>query len=249
MRSGGLVSVQPGIESFSTHVLKLMKKHSTGMRNLELMKWCTYYGINNLYNVLVGFAGETVDDYRLQCEVIKKIPHLQAPYAIAKARADRGSPMFTDPDKHGVGRLRPADCYPYIFPPGRFDLNRISYYFDHDGPGMLPDHEYDDIFRAVGEWQERWRNGERPTLQYAKSCASIFIEDNRNGSPRQFDYSDGHAALYEFCMDAKTDHAIKTEFGETDWLTPALAEFRQRDLMIELDGQYLSLALPKNSYV
>jgi hypothetical protein len=50
-------------------------------------------------------------------------------------------------------------------------------------------------------------------------------------------------------MDAQTDHAIKTEFGETDWLTPALAEFRQRDLMIELDGQYLSLALPKNSYV
>ena len=249
MRSGGLVSVQPGIESFSTHVLKLMKKHSTGMRNLELMKWCTYYGINNLYNILVGFAGETVDDYRQQCEVIKKIPHLQAPYAIARARADRGSPMFTDPDKHGVGRLRPADCYPYIFPPGRFDLNRISYYFDHDGPGMLPDQEYDDIFRAVGEWQERWNSGDRPTLQYRKSCASIFIEDLRNGEPRQFDYSDGHAALYEFCMDARTDHAIKTEFGETDWLMPALAEFRQRDLMIELDGQYLSLALPKNSYV
>jgi ribosomal peptide maturation radical SAM protein 1 len=249
MRSGGLVSVQPGIESFSTHVLKLMKKHSTGMRNLELMKWCTYYGINNLYNILVGFAGETVEDYREQCEVIKKIPHLQAPYAIARARADRGSPMFTDPDKHGVGRLRPADCYPYIFPPGRFDLNRISYYFDHDSPGMLADHEYDDIFRLVGEWQERWNSRDRPTLQYAKSCASIFIEDNRNGSPRQFDYSDGAAALYEFCMDAQTDHAIKTEFGETDWLTPALAEFRQRDLMIELDGQYLSLALPKNSYV
>ncbi len=113
MRSGGLVSVQPGIESLSTHVLKLMKKHSTGMRNLELMKWCTYYDINNLYNILVGFAGETPDDYRLQCDVIGKIPHLQPPYAIARARADRGSPMFTDPDQHGVGRLRPADCYRY----------------------------------------------------------------------------------------------------------------------------------------
>jgi ribosomal peptide maturation radical SAM protein 1 len=249
MRSGGLVSVQPGIESFSTHVLKLMKKHSTGMRNLELMKWCTYYGINNLYNILVGFAGETTEDYRQQCDVIGKIPHLQPPYAIAKARADRGSPMFTDPDKHGVGHLRPADCYRYIFPRGRFDLDRISYYFDHDGPGMLPEHEYDDLFRAVGGWQDRWRNAERPTMQYRKSCASIFIEDARTPAVRQFEYSDGRAALYEFCMDAKTDHAMTAEFGKFDWLEPALAEFRAHDLMIALDGQHLSLALPKNAYV
>ena len=249
MRSGGLVSVQPGIESFSTPVLKLMKKHSTGMRNLELMKWCTYYGINNLYNILVGFAGETADDYRVQCEVIEKIPHLQPPYAIARARADRGSPMFTDPDKHGVGRLRPADCYRYIFPRGKFDLNRISYYFDHDGPGMLPEHQYDDIFRAVFGWQERWRSGERPTLSYRKSCASIFVEDARNGSPRDLHYSDGAAALYEFCMDARTDHAVESEFGDAGWVTPALAEFRKQDLMVRLDDQYLSLALPKNSYI
>jgi ribosomal peptide maturation radical SAM protein 1 len=249
MRTGGLISVQPGIESFSTHVLKLMKKHSAGMRNLELMKWCTYYGINNLYNILVGFAGETPEDYRLQCDVIAKIPHLQPPYAIAKARADRGSPMFTEPDKHGVGRLRPADCYRYIFPRGRFDLDKISYYFDHDGPGMLPEHEYDDIFHAVGVWQERWRNGERPTLQYRKSCSSIFIEDTRAPSVRHFDYSDRPAALYEFCMDAKTPSAVATEFGDSDWLDASLAEFRERDLMVELDGQYLSLALPKNAYV
>jgi ribosomal peptide maturation radical SAM protein 1 len=249
MRRGGLVSVQPGIESFSTHILALMKKHSTGMRNLELMKWCTYYGINNLYNILVGFAGETVDDYRLQCAVIGDIPHFQPPYAIARARADRGSPMFTAPDKHGVGQLRPADCYRYIFPRGRFNLDRISYYFDHDGPGMLPEREYDELFRAVADWQQRWRDGSRPTLCYRKSCASIFIEDARTPNVRQFDYTDGHAALYEFCMDARTELAITAEFGHIDWLASALAEFCERGLMIRLDDQYLSLALPKHAWV
>ncbi|MEJ0079147.1 MAG: RiPP maturation radical SAM C-methyltransferase [Alphaproteobacteria bacterium] len=249
MRAGGLISVQPGIESLSTHILKLMKKHSTGMRNLELMKWCTYYGINNLYNILVGFAGESAEDYRLQCDVIEKIPHFQPPYAIARARADRGSPMFTDPDRHGVGNLRPSDCYRYIFPRGRFDLNKISYYFDHDGPGMLPDHEYDDIFSAVSLWQDRWNNGGRPTLTYRKACSSIFIEDSRGPDARTLDYSDRAAALYEFCLDAKTQSAIETEFGTLDWLPGALSEFRNRDLMVELDGQYLSLALPKNAYI
>jgi ribosomal peptide maturation radical SAM protein 1 len=248
MRNGGLFSVQPGIESLSTHVLKLMKKHSTGMRNLELMKWCTYYDINNLYNILVGFAGETADDYRRQCEVIAKIPHLQPPYAIARARADRGSPMFTDPDRHGVGRLRPADCYRFIFPAG-FDLAKVSYYFDHDGPGLLPDHEYDEIFRAVGTWQERWRQGDRPQLQYRKSCSSIFIEDARAPEVRNFDYADGPAALYEFCMDGRTHEAIAAKFGEGEWLAAALAEFHGRDLMVHMDDQYLSLALPKNAHI
>ena len=157
--------------------------------------------------------------------------------------------MFTEPDKHGVGHLRPADWYRYIFPRGRFDLNRISYYFDHDGPGMLAEHEYDDIFRAVADWQQRWRPGERPTLHYRKSCTSIFIEDGRGRETHRFDYSDGPAALYEFCMDARSDRAIATQFGDTDWLDAALVDFRRHDLMIKLDGQYLSLALPKNAYV
>jgi len=50
-------------------------------------------------------------------------------------------------------------------------------------------------------------------------------------------------------MDAKNDHAIAAEFGESDWLAPTLAQFCEHDLMIRLDGQYLSLALPSNPYV
>jgi hypothetical protein len=53
MRSGGLISVQPGIESLSTHVLKLMKKHSTGMRNLELM---TYDAVSSPADIAVVVA-------------------------------------------------------------------------------------------------------------------------------------------------------------------------------------------------
>jgi ribosomal peptide maturation radical SAM protein 1 len=249
MRSGGLISVQPGIESLSTHVLKLMKKHSTGMRNLELMKWCTYYDINNLYNILVGFAGETPDDYRLQCDVIRHIPHLQPPYAIAKARADRGSPMFTEPDKHGVGTLQPSECYRFMFPPGQFDLDRISYYFDHDGPGMLAEQEYDEIYRAVGAWQDSWSNGHKPALTYRKSWTSIFVEDARGPDVRTLEYCDDHAALYEFCMDAKTDRAVADRFSDEAWRAAALAEFEARGLLVHLDGQYLSLALPKNAYI
>ena len=133
MRHGGLFSIQPGVESFSTHILKLMRKHTTGMRNLELIKWSTYYGINNLYNILLRFPGETAGRLsNCSARVISKIHHWQAPWAIAKARADRGSPMYIEPETQSITRLVPSPCYDFLFPKDRFNLQRVSYYFEHE---------------------------------------------------------------------------------------------------------------------
>ncbi len=248
MRKGGLFSIQPGVESFSTHILKLMKKHTTGVRNLELIKWSTYYGINNLYNILLRFPGETAEDYRRQVDVISKIHHFQAPWAIAKARADRGSPMYTDPESQSISRLVPAACYDYLFPKDRFNLSRVSYYFEHEMSNTVDDAQYDEIFAAVDNWQDRWRQRPRPFLRYRKAWATIIIKDGRNGSPKTSTYTDDYATLYEFCADAHSRKEISARFDDAAWVEGALEEFVNKDLMVHLDNRYLSLALPENPY-
>jgi len=249
MRQGGLFSIQPGVESFSTHILKLMKKHTTGVRNLELIKWSTYYGINNLYNILLRFPGETAEDYRAQCDVISKIHHFQAPWAIAKARADRGSPMYTDPESQSISSLVPSACYHYLYPKDRFDLNRVSYYFEHEMGNTLGDPGYDEIFAAVDFWQSRWKQRPRPYLRYKKAWATILIEDGRNCSPREATYTDNYATLYEYCADARSRKDIAARFEDASWVEGALEEFVEKDLMIHLDNRYLSLALPENPFI
>jgi ribosomal peptide maturation radical SAM protein 1 len=246
MKEGGLFSIQPGVESLSTRVLKIMRKHTTGMRNLELIKWCTYYGINNLYNILVGFPGETEEDYRLHCEIIPHIHHWQPPWAVAVARADRGSPMFTEPESQSVTRLAPSACYDFLFPKDRFDLRRVSYYFDHEMTGTLGEDGYDELFRLADIWQRSWDASPRPSLRYRKSWATIIVEDSRNCRPRTYTYSDERAALYEFCADARTRKEIDARFDAAPWLDEALEEFAAGRLMIALDGRHLSLALPEN---
>jgi len=246
MRTGGLFSIQPGVESLSTHVLKLMRKHTTGMRNLELIKWCTYYGINNLYNILVGFPGETSEDYRLQCEIIPKIHHWQAPWAVARARADRGSPMFTEPESQSITGLTPSPCYDFLFPKERFNLQRVSYYFDHEMENTVGEEGYHELFHRVGVWQQCWRERPLPYLRYRKSLATILIEDGRNSHARTYTYSDERAMLYEYCVDARSRKEIDTRFDAAAWVGEALDEFIERELLIYLDGRYLSLALPEN---
>ena len=238
--------MQPGVESFATNVLKSMRKMTTGMRNLELIKWCTYYDISCMYNILMRFPGETEEDYRMQAELVPKILHLQPPWGIVKARADRGSPMFTEPESQSIQRLKPAVCYHYIFPK-RFDLNRISYYFDHEIGNVVDEENYDDLIDRVTSWQSRWGDGKsRPFLRYRKAFSSIMIEDGRRRKLRTYSYADGEAALYEYCADARTPRDIESAFQGVSWVQAAVEEFIGEDLMLCMDGRYLSLALPQN---
>jgi ribosomal peptide maturation radical SAM protein 1 len=245
LRRSGLFSVQPGIESLSTNILKIMRKHSTGMRNVELIKWCTYYGINALYNILCRFPGEIEEDYRVQSEIASKITHLQPPYAIVKARADRGSPMYTEPETQSISGLVPARCYQYIFPK-TFDLRRISYYFDHKMANTVDDDIYEELFGRVGAWQAGWNSANRPFLKYRKAWHSIAIFDGRQSEVVTYSYHDDAAALYEYCAEARTPKDIEANFGNDAWIQEALNDFVSKDLMLAVDGRYLSLALPEN---
>jgi ribosomal peptide maturation radical SAM protein 1 len=250
MRRGGLVSVQPGIESFCSHVLQLMRKGTTGMQNLELLKWTTYYGMNNAYNILFGFPGETAEDYRLQADVIRLIPHLQPPYAMCQARPDRGSPMFEQPEEHAITLLRPSACYRHIYPP-EYNLRRISYFFEHEMADILPDAAYDECFSLVGDWTRRWKGRHRPYLTYVKTWGSISIHDGRRGPRRSYRLDDEQATLYELCLDAKSRDELAAAVNpelEGEWLDRSLAELVDRELVAALDGKYLALALPENPY-
>ncbi|MEA3159140.1 MAG: hypothetical protein QOD95_688, partial [Gammaproteobacteria bacterium] len=245
MRKGGLTSVQPGVESLSTNILKSMRKMTTGMRNVELIKWCTYYDISCMYNILMRFPGETVEDYRMQAELVPKILHLQPPWGIVKARADRGSPMYTEPESQSIRTLKPAACYDYIFPK-QFNLERVSYYFDHEMDNVVDEEHYDDLLENVGKWQESWSGNSHPFLRYRKALTSITIEDGRRRKQRKYAYADRPATLYEYCADARTPRDIVTAIGTEPWVQQALDDFVAQDLMLFLDGRYLSLALPAN---
>lgn len=245
MRKGGLVSVQPGVENFSTNILKSMRKMTTGMRNVELIKWCTYYDISCMYNILMRFPGETAEDYRMQAELVPKILHLQPPWGIVKARADRGSPMFTEPESQSIRRLKPAACYKHLFPKS-FDLERVSYYFDHEMDNVVDEEHYDDLLDVVARWQGMWKGSRHPFLRYRKGLTSIRIEDGRRRKVTTYTYTDGAACLYEYCADARTPRDIATAIGVDPWVQSALDEFVNNDLMLFLDGRYLSLALPAN---
>ena len=57
LRDAGIRRLQPGIESLSDHVLKLMNKGVRSLQNIQLLKWCKELGLEVHWNLLWGFPG------------------------------------------------------------------------------------------------------------------------------------------------------------------------------------------------
>jgi ribosomal peptide maturation radical SAM protein 1 len=134
LRAAGVRSIQPGIESLSDHVLALMRKGTTGLKNIELLKWCREYGVKPMWNLLYGFPGDTEADYEETRTLIEAIWHLDPPQACGRVRLDRFSPYHEDPEAFGMENVRPKAPLSHIYPFPRDDVMEIAYYFDFDYP-------------------------------------------------------------------------------------------------------------------
>jgi ribosomal peptide maturation radical SAM protein 1 len=134
LRAAGVLSIQPGIESLSDHVLALMRKGTTALKNVELLKWCREHDVTPLWNLLYGFPGETESDYEEMRELIPAIWHLEPPRTCCPVRLDRFSPYHADPEEFDLANVRPKAPLPHLYPFGREEVMTIAYYFDFDYP-------------------------------------------------------------------------------------------------------------------
>ena len=250
LAAGGIRRIQPGIESLNTHILKLMRKGVTGIKNVRLMKWAAYYGIGIAWNLLLGFPGETREDYEQQLALIKQLSHLPPPSGAFRISLQRFSPNFTQATAMGFDNVRPAEPYGYIYPE-EIDKRRIAYFFEYNARNTLPEGDYAPTHDEIERWRKQWRAAVKPRLTYAIRDGLLSILDARQPeAPRTHKFDGLAARLYEFCGD--TDRSLdnihehfRDEAAEEDVLTRLLDRFLADGLMCEDGGTYLSLALPR----
>lgn len=133
LRRAHVLRVQPGIESFSDHVLALMRKGITSLGNVQALKWLHEFGVAVDYNILVGFPGETAADYQSALALMRRLWHLPAPGSGPTiARVDRFSPFFEEPEALGIRDVRPAAHYRHLIPVDRLAAGDYAYFFDRD---------------------------------------------------------------------------------------------------------------------
>jgi ribosomal peptide maturation radical SAM protein 1 len=248
MAQAGVTHIQPGIESLSSNVLRLMRKGVRAIQNVNLLRWAQYYDIHVDWNLLWGFPGETEQDYAEQETAIPDLLHLQPPSSANRFWLERFSPLFTEHDTFRLRRRTPEQSYRYVYP-GNVDVERVAYFFDYDLDSGLPDSAYAPVGRAAADWSSAWRAGKPPVLKYWSAPHFIQIYDERKqGQGGTYTFEDTLADLYLACSSRPTTAAAVRR--ELDLELPEKAiqelfeEFQKLGLMF-LDEQFaLALALP-----
>jgi ribosomal peptide maturation radical SAM protein 1 len=195
--AAGVYEIQPGIESLSDHVLDLMRKGTSTLKNVQLLKWCAEHGVTADWNVLYGVPGETADDYESMLSVIAAISHLQPPTACGPIRLDRFSPYHNDPKAFGITAVTPMAPYRWLYPADADALDRIAYYFEFTQP---PDNQNDSYTRSVRAAIESWQQNQRDTLtQIVSDDDHIVLLDTREATVQRHDLTGWQAAVYLAC--------------------------------------------------
>ncbi len=246
LRDAGVTRLQPGIESLSTSVLRLMRKGVSGLQNVRLLKWCQAHGIHPVWNALFGFPGEPPEEYERLARLVPLLTHLTPPEYAGSLRLDRFSPYFEDPDAFGITGIEPYPAYREVYDLPAPALRNLAYYFCFETGGESRDLGYVEPFRAaVAKWREVHASSE---LIGIDDGAFTLVCDYRPVAEQAVTVLGGRerAALLA-CDDIRTAAQVRAALADAGDdaadVDAILAELLARKLLIAENEAYLSIVV------
>jgi len=236
LRAAGVRWVQPGVESFSDHVLELMRKGSTGAQNIQLIKWLQEFGITPYYNLLVGFPGEAEADYQEVIDLLPALFHLTPPIRsrTVMVGVHRFAPFFDEAERWGIRGSRPAWYYRHMIPPKLAPAQDFAFFFDRDIPPDAPVLRWRARLDAV---LSRWATSRR---KLRASLGPGFISVLRTQGGRDIEVAslrDEAACVFLLCDAQTTIAKLSRELlalrpGSEGKLEGVVADLLRRRLVI-----------------
>ena len=173
MAAAGVREIQPGIESLSTPVLSLMRKGTTALQNIRLLKWALENRIEVGWNIIIGFPGEDPAEYAKMADLVPSLHHLEAPN-IAFLQIHRFSPYHTNPADHSIRITGPKLFYKYVYPLDEPTLMDIAYAFDFEytTPQAPQVYAYEAVRRCARQvWRSPAGNARSPNSAVAPASS------------------------------------------------------------------------------
>ena len=239
----GVKSVQPGIESLSTPILRLMKKGTSAFHNVRLLKYAAQYGLNLVWNVLYGFPNESPDEYRTQSELIPKLLHLQPPLSSASpVRLDRFSPLYFRSEELGVHNIVPAPAYREIYDLSSEALPEIAVFFEFDGDYQgSPDEYVKPLRRAIDAW--RATAGHSALVGIDDNDVFCVLDKRRPEAPHIWRFTDCARSILMLSQHGIAEHDLRARLSSEDpiEIDQALGRLAEFSLIVSLDERWLSL--------
>lgn len=250
MRSAGMNEVQVGIEALSSSLLKKLRKGTTAIQNMEVMKHCEALGISNISNLILHFPGSDVDDVDETLRALEfALPF--RPLRFVHFWLGLRSPVWEDPRTYGLKAVFNHPNYAALFPSGicrsvRFMIQ--SYRGDLGYQKRL----WQPVKKKVRAWKTAYaelHGGPEcsPILTFRDGRDFLIIRQRRfRAEPLTHRLVGTSRAIYLFCQRHRSARRVVARFPNVseDRIVPFLKMMVDKRLMFEEHGRYLSLAVP-----
>jgi ribosomal peptide maturation radical SAM protein 1 len=257
LRDSGVDHIQPGIESFSNPILRLMRKGVTALQNVRLLKWCAEYGVRVNWAIIYGCPGEPPEEYARMAQRLPSLTHLAPPMQLVRLVLDRFSPYHERPAEFGLEVIGPLSYHRFIYPADEQTLSDLAYSFEYRySDGRDPEVYVEPLRPVIDGWQAGREQGYR-SLSYRRGPGFLIIGDRRpNLEAADYTLEDREARIYLACEDGATPlevYEVVRAAGIRDVTLEEVREFLdellESRLVYEDGGRYLALALPAKSSV
>ena len=172
--SGGLHTVQVGIESLSGSLLAKMGKGTSVMDNLAIMKNCCASGIILMGNIIIQFPGSSSEEAEETLENLEyAFPF--APLDVVPFFLGYGSPVYRNPEKYGIRAITVHPKNRLLFP--RKFQNRLLA-CGYRGDRALQTKRWRPVQQKIRAWQRCHRQrsqGDKPLLYYQDGGTFLVI--------------------------------------------------------------------------
>ncbi|MGF7236836.1 MAG: RiPP maturation radical SAM C-methyltransferase [Frankia sp.] len=245
LKSAGVVSVQPGVESLSSRVLKLMDKGVGGCQNIRILRDAETVGINIAWIYLYGFPGENDEDYERIIEQLPALHHLGPASSVMRITIQRFSPYFNRPEL-GFSDLRPAYYYSLIYDLPEKELADLSYIFDAPHKGIGP-----ELGGRLEETMDRWReNYPKSRLTWCDLIDEVVLVNTRPGfSWRVMRITNaGDVMLFRLLDQPNTLASLERKLADSGFtvatgeIAATLEEWKKLGLIFEDAGMLIQVA-------
>jgi ribosomal peptide maturation radical SAM protein 1 len=255
LRDSGVDHIQPGIESFSNPILRLMRKGVTALQNVRLLKWCAEYGVRVNWAIIYGCPGEPPEEYARMAEILPSLSHLEPPMQLVRLVLDRFSPYHERPAAFGLEVVGPLPYYRFVYPGDDQTISDLAYSFAYSYRDGRDPEVYVEPLRPVIEAWQAGRDAGYRSLSYRRGPGFLTIQDRRpNLEGADYTLEDREARIFMACEDGATSSEVYETLRAggihdltLDDVREFLDELRESRLVYEDGGRYLALALPARS--
>jgi ribosomal peptide maturation radical SAM protein 1 len=249
MKKAGIIAVQPGIESFSTPVLRKMDKGVSAIQNILTIKLFAEADVVVNYNILFGFPDDDPNDYRELLRTIPCLYHLPPPTSYIPIQITRYAPLQANPVRWGIFKELRADLpYKTIFSEAfrqerGFVLEKYAYVFETPYEFQADcSRVYGLLIYQVAHWLESY-NKREVGLSYEFSPSGVTYRDSR--------YQSDEVVLYFGPIHAKIQALVSDQICTSDQLVSAVSQDSRADVLSALDEMHAARVLFRegNKYV